>query len=76
MSAQNREKLIPPLSALAQPSCPCRDTINIKINEVFFTKKADICIWRTPLLSAKCLHWTSHTHWLQTSSMNSFFLKT
>jgi len=39
-----REKL----SALAQPSCPYRHTINSKNPMIFAQKSADVHIWRIP----------------------------
>jgi len=61
-SAQNHEKLTPPLSSkcphLLNLPCPCGHPKNFEKPEVFCTKKnADVRIWRTP--------------WLRTSFMDS-----
>jgi len=62
-SAQNREKLTPPLvrkiSALVQPPSPlvCADTINFEKPEVFCTKKCGRPHLTNPLFP--CPHWTN-----------------
>jgi len=53
MSAQNHKKLTPSplvrkMSALVQPPCPCRHTINFKKPKFFARKSTDVRIWRTP----------------------------